>query len=102
MTRLLIAVLALSLCGCAQVMEGQTRSLNTLRIQDAVSDYETARRKADVMDMCVKAKLVAIAYADARDGGNAEAWKAREREDCAAVMAAYGVVRPEAGEPADN
>ena len=71
-------------------------------ILDSLKQDQTDPAKADVMDMCVKAKLVAIAYADARDGGNAEAWKAREREDCAAVMAAYGVVRPEAGEPADN
>ena len=94
MLRALLLLFALPLCGCAQVMEGQTRNLNTLRIQDAVSGYETARSKGDVLDLCVKAKLVSVAYADARDAAHAEAWKAREREDCAAVMAAYGITPP--------
>lgn len=94
MLRALAIVATLGLAGCAQVMEGQTRSLNTLRVQDALSGYERARRNVDPMDMCVKAKMVAIAYADARDAANSEAWRAREREDCAAVMAAYGLSLP--------
>ena len=94
MRHLLLLVAALALSGCGQVIKGQTQNLNTLRIQDAIQGYEAARRKADPMDMCVKAKLVSLAYADAKDTANSEAWKAREREDCDAVMAAYGVTSP--------
>jgi hypothetical protein len=90
MLRAVMPVAGLLLAGCGQVMEGQTENLNTLRVQDAVSGYEAARRKGDAMDMCVKAKLVSLAYADAKDLANSEAWKAREREDCDAVLAAYG------------
>ncbi|HEY8571848.1 hypothetical protein [Phenylobacterium sp.] len=92
--RSLVLFALLPLAGCAQVAEGQRQNLNNMRIQDAVSGYETARRKADPMDMCVKAKLVAIAYEDAKDFTNAQAWKSKEREDCSALMAAYGVTEP--------
>lgn len=98
MSRALIIVAALLASGCAQVMEGETRKLNTLRVSEALSGYEAASRKGDALDMCVKAKLVAIAYADARDAANSEAWRARERETCNAVMAAYGVTPPAAAD----
>jgi hypothetical protein len=98
MSRALIVVTALLLSGCAQVMEGETRKLGTMRVQEALSGYEAASRKGDMLDMCVKAKLVAIAYADGKDLANSEAWKARERETCAAVMAAYGVTPPAAAD----
>jgi len=99
MLKIVTVSTAVLLAGCAQIMEGQARNLSTMRVQEAVSGYETARRKANPLDMCVKARLVAIAYADAKEAGNAEAWKAREREDCAAATAAMGIQRPGA-EPA--
>ena len=46
-----------------------------------------------------KAKLVAIAYADARDQANTGAWKAREAQDCKAAMDALHVVPPSGGSP---
>jgi len=85
--------LCLALGACSSALNAQVNSVNTLRIKDAVSDYERARGGA-ALDRCVKAKLVAIAYEDAKDAGNASAWRAREREDCQAAIAATGVEIP--------
>ena len=87
---LAITPLAALICGCAPAMKAQVELVNTLRIKDAVSAYEAARNGAP-LDRCVKAKVVAIAYEDAKDPGNASAWRAREREDCQAAIAAAGV-----------
>ena len=86
------AVLALAaLCsGCASAIKAQVEMVDTLRIRDAVTTYEAARSGAP-LDRCVKAKLVAIAYEDARDPGSASAWRAREREDCQAAVMVLGV-----------
>jgi hypothetical protein len=64
--------------------------VDNLKIKDAVTAYEAARG-GTALDRCVKAKLVAIAYEDAKDVTNASAWRAREREDCQAAIAAAGV-----------
>ena len=87
-----LAILALTaLCaGCAPAMKAQMEMVDTLRVKDAVTAYEAARTTTP-LDRCVKAKLVAIAYADAKDSANASAWRAREREDCQAAIAALGV-----------
>lgn len=88
-----ILIAAFALSGCSSALKAQVDSVNTLRIKDAVSDYERAR-SGPALDRCVKAKLVAIAYEDAKDAGNALAWRAREREDCDAALADMGVERP--------
>ena len=76
--------------GCSQAVEAQQRSIDNLRVRDAVSAYEQARNGGFPLDRCVKAKLVAIAYEDARDPANASAWRAREKEDCDAAVAGLG------------
>ena len=65
--------------GCGQVADAQGQLVETLKIKDATSDYEKATRP---LDRCVKAKLVAAAYSDARDRAETGAWQARETEDC--------------------
>ncbi|HLZ73702.1 hypothetical protein [Phenylobacterium sp.] len=77
--------------GCGQVADAQGQLVETLKIRDATSDYEKARAP---LDRCVKAKLVAAAYADARNTGESQAWEAREHEDCRAAAAAAGVKLP--------
>jgi uncharacterized protein YgiB involved in biofilm formation len=93
MRRPAILALCLALGGCSSALNAQVNAVNGLKIKDAVSDYERARDGAP-LDRCVKAKLVAIAYEDAKDAGNASAWRAREREDCQAAIAATGIERP--------
>jgi outer membrane murein-binding lipoprotein Lpp len=91
-----IVIAALVLTGCAQVSGGYAQKAHQTKVQAALSDYERARQRGDGLDMCVKAKMVAIAYGDARDGLNASAWYARERDDCRAALAAYNI-RPPGG-----
>ncbi len=90
---LAILALALGLTGCGPALNAQVRMVDNLKIKDAVTAYEAARGGA-ALDRCVKAKLVAIAYEDAKDTTNASAWRAREREDCQAAIAAAGVTPP--------
>src|SRR4051794_7447430 len=94
MTRTL-AILALAvLCtGCTQALNTQVRLVDNLKVKDAVAAYEAARGGTP-LDRCVKAKLVAIAYEDAKDATNGSAWRAREREDCQAAIAAAGAGLP--------
>ena len=68
--------------GCGQVADAQGQLVETLKIREATSDYEKA---TGPLDRCVKAKLVAAAYSDARDTAEAGAWQAREHEDCRAA-----------------
>lgn len=88
---------ALACTGCGQVVEGQARQVSDLQVREATRGYEAARNRGDPLDMCVKAKLVAIAYADAGDAANGSAWKAREAQDCKAAMDALHVVPPSGG-----
>jgi hypothetical protein len=81
--------------GCGQVADAQAKIVGDLRIRDAIGDYEKAGKAHDLLDECVKAKLVAGAYADARDKADSQAWMARSQEDCRAA-AAQMRVRPAA------
>ena len=73
--------------GCGQVADAQAKLVNDLRVKDAIGDYEKASKAHDLLDECVKAKLVSGAYADARDPADANAWMARSQEDCRAAAA---------------
>jgi len=94
-----VITFAFACAGCGQVVEGQARQVSDLQVREATRGYEAARNRGDPLDMCVKAKLVAIAYADAGDQGAASAWTAREAEDCRAAMDALHVVRPSGAAP---
>ena len=87
---LAIVGVGLLCAGCGQVADAQAKLVQDLRIRDAVADYEAAGRAGRPLDRCVKAKLVAAAYSDARDIAETEAWSAREHEDCRAAAAALG------------
>jgi len=88
---------AFACAGCGQVVEGQAKQVSDLQVREATRGYEAARNRGDPLDICVKAKLVAIAYGDAKDATNASAWKARETQDCKAAMDALHVVPPSGG-----
>jgi hypothetical protein len=90
-----ILCLGLLCAGCGQVADAQAKLVESLRIKDAIGEYEKASR---ALDRCVKAKMVAAAYADAKDVAETQAWSAREHEDCQAAAAALGGTVP-AGKP---
>jgi hypothetical protein len=94
MKAILLLAAGFALSGCAQVSGGYAQKAHQGRLQQALGAYEQARQGGDMLGMCVGAKLVAVAYADAGDGANSGAWFSREKEDCRAAMAAYGVTSP--------
>jgi hypothetical protein len=77
--------------GCGQVADAQTQLVRTLRVRSAIGDYEKSRV---AMDRCVKAKMVAAAYSDAKDRAETQAWEAREHEDCRVAASGLGATRP--------
>ena len=91
-----VAILVVwGLCaGCGQVADAQAKLVNDLRVKDAIGDYEKASHAHNLLDECVKAKLVSGAYADARDTADSQAWLARSQEDCRAAAAQMRVVAP--------
>ena len=91
-----ILVVGLLCAGCGQVADAQANLPQTIRVKDAVGDYETARAP---LDRCVKARLVAAAYYDARDRAETGAWQAREHEDCRQAAAAMGATLPGEARP---
>lgn len=91
--RTLLMAAMLLLCGCADARDAQSRSAHALKVRDAMNNYEKASAGAP-LDRCVKAKLVALAYEDARDLASASAWHARETADCQAAAIAAGITPP--------
>jgi hypothetical protein len=80
--------------GCGQVADAQAKLVNDLRVKDAIGDYEKAGRAHNLLDECVKAKLVSGAYADARDTADSQAWLARSQEDCRAAAGQLHAKQP--------
>jgi hypothetical protein len=90
----LLAIVVLPLAACGPVAGSQAQMVQHLQIQKAMGDYETARRGGNALDMCVKAKLVAIAYEDAKDTADASVWRSRETEDCRLAMSGMNLPVP--------
>ncbi|MFI4964476.1 MAG: hypothetical protein ACHP9T_03830 [Caulobacterales bacterium] len=93
-----VAILAVGLlcAGCGQVADAQGQLVETLTIRSAIGDYE---KSGAPVDRCVKAKLVAAAYSDANDLAEAQAWQAREQEDCRQATMALHATPPSAARP---
>jgi hypothetical protein len=49
---------------------------------DAVKQYDIAKREGDAMQVCVQAGFVAAAYLQAKEEGSYERWKGTEKADC--------------------
>jgi hypothetical protein len=77
--------------GCGQVADAQTSLMSTLRVKAAIGDYG---KSTGTLDRCVKARLVAAAYSDARDVPETQAWRAREQVDCREAAAAMHATAP--------
>jgi hypothetical protein len=90
-----LALLAVGLicAGCGQVADAQGELVETWKIKEAIGAYEQASAP---LDRCVKAKLVAAAYTDARDHAETQAWEAREHEDCGTAATTLHVTLPAA------
>jgi hypothetical protein len=49
---------------------------------DAVAQYQIAKRQGDPMQICVQAGMVSAAYLQAKNEGAYNQWKATEKADC--------------------
>jgi hypothetical protein len=50
---------------------------------DAIKQYQIAKRDGSASDACVHAGIVADAYLQAKDEADYQQWKATENSDCA-------------------
>lgn len=80
--RALVISVSLLVSGCGRIAQREIQKYQALHAQDLIAQYEQARKTSDQLDMCVKSKLVAIAYDEAGASGEAHAWRARESSDC--------------------
>lgn len=80
-------VILLLVGGCASPVDQKVQDYRQTQAHGLVAAYEQARGRDDLMDMCVKSNLVSAAYQDARQSGDALAWRTRSTEDCKAARA---------------
>jgi hypothetical protein len=91
------AVLSLALAGCGQTnVDARLRAYREQQARALIGEYSQARVRGDLLTMCVKSNLISGAYVDLEDDGSAQAWKARNGEDCRAARNLY------APQPADR
>jgi len=53
--------------------------------QDAVAQFEMAKRSGDKMQACVHAGMVSAAFLQAKDEPSYRKWQATEKQECAAA-----------------
>ena len=80
-----LAIGAVSLSGCDQMVDQQMDAINKKVAEDAVEQYEIAERQGDPMQICVQAGFVSAAYLQAKDESNYNYWKSIERMRCTAA-----------------
>ena len=90
MRRASIVVLSLALAGCGQInVERRVQAYRETEARRLIGEYQQARAGGDLVAMCVTSNLISGVYLDANDAGSAQAWKARNAEDCRAARAAF-------------
>ncbi|WP_293477709.1 hypothetical protein [Phenylobacterium sp.] len=88
--------LSLALVGCGQTnVDARMKAYREQQVRSLIGEYSQARVRGDLLAMCVKSNLISGAYVDADDAGSAEAWRARNAQDCRAARALYA---PEAAD----
>lgn len=50
--------------------------------QDAIKQYEIAKRGGSAIDVCVQAGIVSASFLQAKDESNYQQWKEQEERDC--------------------
>jgi hypothetical protein len=73
----------LLLVSCVNVEEQAAKDLKKIELQvanDAIKQYEIAKRNGSDMDAYVQAGMVSVAFLQANDEGNYKKWKKIETE----------------------
>jgi hypothetical protein len=81
----LVAPIALTISGCDAVVEAQMDEIENQVAEDAVEQYQIAKRQGDTMQTCVQAGLVSAAYLQATNESEYNRWKAIEKANCASA-----------------
>jgi hypothetical protein len=74
--------------GAAQVAANSDKFMADITskvAQDAVAQYEIAKKSGDKIQLCVQAGFVTAAFLQAKDEPNYLAWKKTEADACAAA-----------------
>lgn len=71
--------------GISNVAEDQLRQIEDKVAEDAVSQYNIAKREGDKTQICVQAGLVSAAFLQAEDETNYKLWKKIQYTDCKKV-----------------
>lgn len=86
----LLIALSLTLAGCGQTnVDARMKAYRDQHVRTLIGEYSQARVRGDLLTMCVKSNLISGVYVDADDAGSAQAWKARNTEDCRAARNLY-------------
>lgn len=76
----------LALMGLAMMLAGcDTSSIESQVAQDAVAQFQIAKRSGDPMQACVHAGLVSAAFLQAKDETSYRKWLAIEKQECTAA-----------------
>ncbi len=87
MKRTLLLLATLSVMSCGEIEEAQDnyvehemQRIENKVAEDAVKEYEIAKRQGDKMQIYVQASLVSAAYLQANDEENYKKWKDIEKQ----------------------
>lgn len=78
---LAFATVGLAACGNTDP-SARVQQYRQAKAQELVGTYNQAKRRGDVLAMCVNSNQVAAAYRDAHDAGNADVWATVGAGDC--------------------
>lgn len=82
---LLIAFFIFAAVTCDENTDKAMDDIHTQVADDAVEQYNIAKKQGDKIQICVQAGLVSAAYLQAKDDAKYNEWKAIESNDCAAA-----------------
>ncbi len=74
-----IIILSVFICSCDSIVQGEMNKIENQVAEDAVKQYEIAKRQGDPMMIYTEASMVCAAYLQAKDEVNYNKWKVIEK-----------------------
>lgn len=71
--------------GSEQLLQQNMETAHNQVADDAVQQYQIAKRQGDRIQICVQAGMVTAAYLQAKDEASYQSWKSIEASDCRAA-----------------
>ncbi len=79
---LFIAIFIFAAVTCESNTDAAMDDIHNKVSDDAVEQYNIAKKQGDAIQTCVQAGLVSAAYLQAKDEVKYNEWKAVEKQDC--------------------